>query len=240
MKTGPWPPAYSSRRNSIRFARQISATRFLTEYFLLSPALYEQEPEIIQPEAGMKRSALIGGVVTAFVISVPQLRASESASATVSLTSIVGSTYNYSITLHDTGTTNIGTLWYAWIASPFEDFLKSAPTSVTAPTGWLGPVENIGPSDGYSIEYYTPTPADELTPGNTLSGFAFSTPDSPSMLAGNSFYYPSTPVGTSFIYAGTPESDAGFEFVVTTVVPEPASLGMLILAASALGMRRPR
>ncbi len=192
----------------------------------------------------MKRFALAVGLLAGCALWVPQLQAAESATAKITLSSTTGSgastIYNYSMSLTDTGTTTIGTLWYAWIPTPFYDFLHSDPSNVGAPTGWIFPVDNLGPSDGYSIEYYATNSGADVQPGNTLSGFTFSTADSPAMLAGNSTFYPSYPVGTSFVYAGFPESDPGYEFVVTTVVPEPASIGVLLLAASALGPRRQR
>ena len=58
----------------------------------------------------------------------------ESASATITATQLGPSTYQYTVMLDDTGSTTIGTFWFAWV--PGEDFLDTKPSSVTAPAGW--------------------------------------------------------------------------------------------------------
>jgi hypothetical protein len=76
-----------------------------------------------------------------------------------------------------------------------------------------------------------------VTPGNSLTGFIFSTPDGPDQIAGPSASHSSTLASTSFVYSGAPFSDSGFEFVAS--VPEPASAG-LIVATLLVGVRRHR
>jgi hypothetical protein len=40
----------------------------------------------------------------------------ESASATIAATQLASGEYQYTLNLNDTGTTTIGTFWFAWIA----------------------------------------------------------------------------------------------------------------------------
>src|SRR5262249_34341570 len=100
---------------------------------------------------------------------------SESASAQLSLVSTSGSTFNYSITVTNTGTTNIGTFWFSWV--PDEDFLPSVPSNVANPTGWSSSITGTANSvDGSAIEWVATT--NPITPGHSLSGFNFSSADS--------------------------------------------------------------
>ena len=58
-------------------------------------------------------------------------QAAELASASALFQQIDASTFRYNIDLKDTGTTAIGTLWYAWV--PGADFLGSSPTNLVSP-----------------------------------------------------------------------------------------------------------
>ena len=144
------------------------------------------------------------------------------ATATVS-TSSTSAPYDYTISLHNSGTTNIGTLWFAWTDQPLNyDFLPSSPTVTGMPSGWIAPIQhNAGiPGDGYSIEYYNLT-GSAIAPGANAT-FSFTSPDPPATIAGPAFV-PGNQVTTSFIYGGFPQSDAGFKFNAS-VVPEPSTL----------------
>ena len=161
------------------------------------------------------------------------------ANAQISGQAAGGGGYNYTITLNNTAasTSPIGTFWYSWV--PGEDFLPSSPTSVQPPTGWTDAITHFGALDGYAIEFTASTPL--LSPGSSLA-FKFSTPDSPVAIAGNSPFYTTTPtaVGTSFLYGGAPFSGASAEIVVQSV-PEPSSLGVLMVGTLGLlvaGRRR--
>lgn len=145
-----------------------------------------------------------------------------------------GTKFNYSITLDNNSPPNtpIETLWFAWV--PGEDFLPTSPTSVTAPAGWTGTIMGGGPGDGFSIEFTTTTAP--LNPGNSLI-FQFQSADTPAQLAGNSPFFPTTPVGTSYVYEGAPFLSASGPFVVQSV-PEPSSLVLFVLGGIALFQRR--
>jgi hypothetical protein len=144
---------------------------------------------------------------------------SESATAQFSLTSTTGTqgslVYHYDISVTDTGTTNIGTFWFAWI--PGEDFLPHAPQSEGNPTGWGSVPTGGGIYDGSAIQWVASSNA--ITPGHTLDGFAFTSSDSPTVLAGKSPFYPTTDILTSFVYAEAPEApgDLGSRFTVAAV-----------------------
>ena len=79
----------------------------------------------------------------------------------------------YALTLNNTGSTTIGTMWYSWI--PGEDFMGSAPTNVLSPTGWTDAITHSGSSDGYAIQWTATSSASDLAAGNSLLGFSFDT-----------------------------------------------------------------
>jgi hypothetical protein len=138
--------------------------------------------------------------------------ARETASATVVASQLTPTTYQYSITLKNTSkgraaaANQIGTFWYAWL--PGEDFLDTAPLTVTSPAGWTDKITNSGASDGFAIQWVNTT--SPLKAGRSLSGFVFTSTDTPGQVFGKSSFYPTPPVNTSDVYSGAPFSDAGF------------------------------
>ena len=132
----------------------------------------------------------------------------------------------------------IGTVWFAWV--PGEDFLATSPLAETSPTGWkVNAITHAGSSDGYAIQWVATSSASDIPIGGSLSGFGFTTADSPAAIEGNSVFFPGTPVLTTFAYNAGPFSDAGTEFTVTPV-PEPATVAMALLPMTLLFLRRSR
>src|SRR3954454_3274416 len=149
------------------------------------------------------------------------LMATINASAVISSTA-AGAGFNNTITLSNDSSSNsgIGTFWYSWV--PGKDFLATRPTSVTPPPGWTDHITNMGPGDGFAIQFLANSPANDVQPG-TSSRFSFTSADSPTSVNGNSVFFPGTPVGTSFVYPQGPFSDVGHQFVVTpSQTPTPA------------------
>ena len=143
----------------------------------------------------------------------------ESASASIAATQLASGDTQYTITLDDTGSTTIGTFWFAWIPVPFEDFLASSPSSEAAPAGWTDTITHAGSHDGYGILWTASSASSYLQPGHSLPGFSFVSSEPPSSLFGNSKFYPDTPELTSLVYHGAPESDAGFQLLVEPMAP---------------------
>ncbi|MFI5385253.1 MAG: hypothetical protein ACHQ50_03945 [Fimbriimonadales bacterium] len=143
------------------------------------------------------------------------------------------SNFDYTITLNNTGTTTIGTLWYSWV--PGVDFMSALPTNLSAPAGWVGSVQGGSLGDGYSTEFVASGPASYLNAGLTLSGFKFTSSETPAQLAATSPISPFLPTGTTFVYDGAPLIGLSHQFVITPV-PEPVTL--LVLAPALLLMRR--
>jgi hypothetical protein len=161
------------------------------------------------------------------------LQASEMAQATFTATQLGPASWQYDLTLNDTGTTNIGTFWFAWV--PGEDFLPTSPTNVLSPASWTEHITNGGAADGFAIQWVASGGA-ALTPGGVLTGFEFDSSTSPTNILGNSPFFP-TPILTSFVYIGAPLTDAGFEFTVQAApnsAPEPANA--VLVATGACGL----
>jgi hypothetical protein len=173
--------------------------------------------------------------------SVSSVRASELASATISSIELTPTTWQYDITLDDTGTTNVGTFWFSWV--PGEDFMPTSPISVVSPAGWTDNITHGGSTDGYAIQWLAGS-GDALTAGNSLPGFEFVSTVSPTQMAGDSPLYPGSPVETAFVYSGAPFSDAGAELTVqpaaSSSVPEPASVALVACGGILLMLARRR
>lgn len=187
----------------------------------------------------MKKFLLLTGIIASGLSAAPVSAGILDVSATLSSTPDAGH-FDYAITVTNSAasTDSLETFWFAWM--PGKDFLPTAPLSVTPPAGWTDIVTNMGAGDGFAIQFKTST--DPLAPGKSL-GFAFTSNDSPAMIAGNSPFFPGTPVETSTVYEGQPFSGDSARFSVTSV-PEPSSLALgafgLLAACGGRRLRRRR
>jgi hypothetical protein len=184
-----------------------------------------------------------GGLGLAILGSAAVLGAAGSAKAAISATAQLSTAqttapFTYTVTLHNTGDTTIGTFWFAWTLQPREyDFLPSVPTGLSGPAGWSAPITHNGtPGDLYAVEYYN-TSGSNISPGGSAT-FQFTTNDSPATLAGPA-WFPGFNVTHSVVYVGFPLGDPGYEFDAT-VVPAPGAVGIVGIAAASLVRRRRR
>lgn len=151
-----------------------------------------------------------------------------SATATITDTQISPGEYQYSITLNNTGTTTIGTFWFAWV--PGAGFLTATPTSVVSPAGWTDTVTNTNKA----VRWVTTT--NLLAAGDSLSGFQFDSTESPDQLE---LTVPSgtgagDPVTTSYVYIGAPLQDPGYQ-LDAQIAPEPSSMLLLLTGSGLIG-----
>jgi hypothetical protein len=178
---------------------------------------------------------VLAAVAIAWACAAAPAAASEAATATYSSTQLSPTSWQYSLTLNDTGTTDLGTFWFAWV--PGKDFMATAPSGIADPSAWTAITTHAGAADGFAIQWKAGA-GGLLAPGQSLTGFMFDSSMSPAEMAGDSPFFPGTPVTTTFVYQGAPFSDAGVEFLVTpaaAAVPEPSSLALMGLGALVIG-----
>ena len=84
-----------------------------------------------------KNSKLTGALAALIVIAFAISPATAQISATGTVTAVPsGDNYLYTISLQNTGTTNIDTFWFSWLPDNY-DFLPSVPTPTGAPANWI-------------------------------------------------------------------------------------------------------
>lgn len=199
------------------------------------------QPKPVTMKSDASRLIRLTGAMAGLFVGAAACYGQLAATATISSVPD-GPNFDYTISLTNIGTANIGTFWFAWTppGQPVEyDFLPSLPSSAGGPTGWTGYLSSGFP--GSSIEYYNIS-GNSIAQGQTGT-FTFTSHDTPTQLQGSTFGFPNT---TSFIYTATPSiagnPPAGTPAQVSpTLVPEPSSLvlGCLGLAGWA-GWRRAR
>lgn len=182
------------------------------------------------PLSMLKQAALLSAALLA--LSSASFASGLSASAAYTDVQTSLGVYDYTLTLNNTGSTAIGTFWFAWV--PGDGFLNPPILSVQSPTGWNDKIT----SSGTAIQWTTTSSL--LASGSSLSGFGFSSNETPAELALTTIPNGGTsavPVTTSFVYIGAPFGDPGYEFAATPMAPAPElpsgllTLGGLGLAA---------
>ena len=130
----------------------------------------------------------------------------DSATASIAFTQLTSSSYQFSLSLTNTGTAPIQTFWFAWDDFPDVNFMTAVPTSITTPSGWVGFVTHnaVGPADGYGIQFYTFLSGSALTGGHTLTGFSFHSSETPAQMFAPSPFEPAFNTLSSFVYPGWP------------------------------------
>jgi hypothetical protein len=149
----------------------------------------------------------------------------QSASATISGV-LDGGSYDYTITLLNTGTYNLNSFWYGWIQ--FLNDLPSVPTSPANSLGWANTVA------GNSIQWANST-GTALAPGQSGT-FTFISTSTPAQMtagiAGESVAY----VNGITASQGVAGDSTGIFAPTLVAAPEPSSLGLLLAGALGLGV----
>lgn len=142
----------------------------------------------------------------------------QGATATISDVPAGGGTFDYTITLKNTGADSLNSFWYGWTTS--GNNLPSNPTGAANSRGWANDL------DGNSIMWINSS-GSALAPGQSGT-FTFVSTSSPSAItalsSGESVAYVN---GIDFSQGVTGDSTS--EFSPTLVAaPEPSTLGLLI------------
>ena len=145
----------------------------------------------------------------------------QSATATISYTT-AGANFDYTVTLFDSGTTDLNSFWYGWTQD--GNNLPSDPGTAGNSLGWA---DNL---DGNSIQWENSS-GTALTPGHSAT-FTFVSSSSPTAItagaSGESVAYVN---GIDFSQGSPGDSTGVFSPVLET--PEPSSA---VLLAAGLGI----
>lgn len=140
----------------------------------------------------------------------------QSASATISYTT-AGANFDYTVTLFDSGTTDLNSFWYGWTQD--GNNLPSNPTSAGNSLGWANDL------DGNSIQWENSS-GTALAPGHSAT-FSFVSSASPTAItagaSGESVAYVN---GIDFSQ-GSPGDSTGAFSPVLEAAPEPSSAALL-------------
>jgi hypothetical protein len=173
-------------------------------------------------------------IVVAGLFAAVAANAAEIGTATISSAKIRPGNFQHTLTLNDTGTTNLGTFWFAWV--PGDNFMPVSPANFTSAAGWQAIITTGGPSNGFAIPWTAQAPVDDLGAGSSLAGFSFHSTLTLAQLESPSAGDPADPVATAFIYSGAPFSDAGFQLVAQAAAAQPANFIMSALATAVVSV----
>jgi hypothetical protein len=161
-------------------------------------------------------------LVAVFLVGSGWARAGLSGTGVITLVAGPDSSgnYSYNIALKNTGTTPISVFWFG--GQPIDtmgdeiDLLLDVPETTSAPSNWYSQDTGMGGNSGVGVIWGTFT--NPIPPGMTVSGFAFTTPDPPDYIIGNSRFYPNVSARTSTLYINANQSDPGYVFVVNSAI----------------------
>ena len=170
-------------------------------------------------------SALWLGLLLAAGAAAPVFGQGQIASGTIAGSGSGPSTYSLTFSDAAGASSAIGSVWYAWIPGSF--YLPGTPTSASAPAGWTASIV------ANSIQFSANSVANDILPGNSLSGFDYVASFSPTQLGA------APDAGVSVAYSGGIESGPGDTFTVRNV-PEPAVMSLPIPAAGLCWFARRR
>lgn len=160
--------------------------------------------------------ALAAGLAASTVSSQAQ-----SAMATISETAGTGGTFDYTISLENTGTQSLNTFWYGWTPGVFDLPAGTTQSAANSSLGWVATI------DGNSIEWQNTASAPSLGAGQTET-FTFDSTASLSEItaspSGNSVAFTSDTVQFNSGVAG---QSTGIFAPTVAAVPEPSSLGLM-------------
>jgi hypothetical protein len=162
-----------------------------------------------------------------------QAQGTLTATATLTETGMVGSEYEYSLALDNTGNVPINAFWYGWVLGSFD--LPSTPTGISGPSGW-------GSSTAYpnSVQFANNS-GSAIQPGG-FATFTFESTFGPTAMTTGTT--DGAPTGDSVAYAtlaamaSFDQSDPGIAsapFVPNLVsVPEPSTFALLVAGLTGL------
>ena len=153
----------------------------------------------------------------------------QNATATISDVAAAGGVFDYTITLKNTGTTTLDSFWYAW-----TQMGNNLSTPITNPGSSLGWVDTA--FTGNTSISWQGTAGSVLAVGSSAT-FTFDSTETPTAIttppAGGSVVYV-----TATGYQGFGQNQPGVAspvfYPTLTVVPEPASTGLLAAGALAV------
>ncbi|HEY3857766.1 MAG TPA: hypothetical protein VGO67_25560 [Verrucomicrobiae bacterium] len=185
--------------------------------------------------SGFKRIALSSFCLSGLILceaTIGTVHAAEIlATAQISGVQIARNNWAYTLTLENTAasTSDIGMLWFGWQAGA-ADFLKSEPTSIQTPAGWV-PVLEGDAYDGFSLEFIASGPL--LAPGSKVT-FTFNSADSTNVMGGPAASFPQALTLTSQVYSSRTTS-GNQELFLVQLVPAPSTNGLGQVTAHANG-----
>jgi hypothetical protein len=179
------------------------------------------------------KSFSMGLVTAAGLASSAVSSHAQNATATISGVAAGGGVFDYTITLHNTGTTVLDSFWYAWTLS--GNNLSTAITSPASALGWTD-TALIGNT---SISWEDTAGTHPLAEGGSTT-FTFDSTETPTQIttspSGESVAYVSG-TGPNTFGQNSPGSASPVFSPTLVTAPEPSSLGIMAVGLLAVLLR---